>query len=524
MHLDLKTILGNNKAYILSQIILNVARLPFSPYQEFILRTEEGKTRLKLWVDLFCEALGGNREHCFSEMQKIGYARAVQGYNLHNIYLIYNFYQKILREIVSKYLKNNDIDVDTISEEILILNDILLKSYAVISGSFLKAREEIISEQFAHLQELHNFTRTIISANGVEIIANHFLNKIKSMFGNENCYLAISKEPKIQDIFCLPKTENVTKIYLMLKKTLAKNERLFINDNNESTSDISKFPLKRTVSIPIQAPGHCYGALALVSRLRNFNFEAKESNLLDQFLSIVTIAIGKAFTVDEIEQKRKECHMLTAKVLTIQEEERKKLAADIHDSIAQSLTGISYRLQVCKEYQKTKPEQLIEQLDKSVEMIHNTMDQSRYLISNLRPDLIDTVGLVPALKRLFDSYIADTGIKINSQLPPKISLPSESSICLFRTVQEALTNVYKHSNANLLEVTLKEKDNNIELIVSDNGKGFEMYPTPPWAKNPNKLGLLLIKERVSLSGGTVVINSDLNMGCKLLINIPLTQG
>ena len=100
--------------------------------------------------------------------------------------------------------------------------------------------------------------------------------------------------------------------------------------------------------------------------------------------------------------------------------------------------------------------------------------------------MIDSVGLVPALIRLIDNFIVETGIKVTMQLPKRIKVPHEISICLFRIVQETLTNIYKHAETGDAEVALYKRAGNIVLVVADYGKGFEMANDTPRIKGQAK--------------------------------------
>jgi two-component system sensor histidine kinase DegS len=213
--------------------------------------------------------------------------------------------------------------------------------------------------------------------------------------------------------------------------------------------------------------------------------------------------------------------LLTGKIITIQEEERKRLAADIHDTLAQTLTGISYKIQFCKELVKKNPQVLVDQLDGLIRTVHQAIDQSKELISSLRPDLIDTMGLVPALKRHIENFEKETGIRVRTHLPKRVQTPSEVNICLFRVAQEALTNIYKHAETKTAEFQLQKRKDDLILIVTDAGKGFDQARGTAWMKDVTRLGLLSMKERLEALGGTLTIHAGVNHGCRVEARIPL---
>jgi two-component system sensor histidine kinase DegS len=157
-----------------------------------------------------------------------------------------------------------------------------------------------------------------------------------------------------------------------------------------------------------------------------------------------------------------------------------------------------------------------------VDTTYRAIDQSRQLISSLHPDLIDTVGLVPALRRLFDTYNEETGVRVFAQLPKSVRTSHDVNICLFRVVQEALTNVHKHAETRAVRVRLKTIRDGVTLTVTDKGKGFDTSPTCRWPEGQNRLGLLSMKERIQGVKGTFSINAAVGKGCRIEARIPST--
>ena len=167
------------------------------------------------------------------------------------------------------------------------------------------------------------------------------------------------------------------------------------------------------------------------------------------------------------------------------------------------------------------PERVPGELEGLIGTVNQSVDQCRGLISSLRPDLIDTLGVVPALRKLFKTYTGATGIEVVANLPKQIKLSPHVSICLYRTAQEALTNVHKHAGVKIATVNMTEQADHIILTVSDRGKGFNNSLSAPWTTNPNKLGLLYTKERLESVGGTFKITTETDLGCTIEAKIPL---
>jgi two-component system sensor histidine kinase DegS len=184
---------------------------------------------------------------------------------------------------------------------------------------------------------------------------------------------------------------------------------------------------------------------------------------------------------------------------------------------------MGYKIQFCKELLNRNPELLTGQFDSLIENINHAIDQSREIISSLRPDLIDTMGLVPALNRYIENFMQETDIRVIMHLPKRVKLSSGIRICLFRVAQEALMNVYKHAETKMAEVSLKQDKENIFLIIEDQGRGFNPSQRHFGRKDQGTLGLLSMKERLEVIGGTLAIHTGLNKGCRIEAKIPLSD-
>ena len=521
--LSLKNLILQHKEYIIREMSRRLSQTPWSPYQEFILCTKEGQRRLKTWVGLLIRSLEGDRETFFKDEERVGYYRAVQGFPLSFSHQIHLSFRQVIGEILKEEATPKRICLLNLWEEIQELNEILFTGYNIVATSFLKTREELITEKVTYLQEIYEFTREIITIFNLPEIINFILRKMAQFFGVERSLILLLRDQRIQGIYTYPPMQENQEIRSIMEKSLKEGVSLFVDEGGEIQREIDQSQFKRVVAIPIQAHARCYGALALYNRKKGFKFIDKELGLLNQFLYITAVALENAFMLEEIERSRQELRLLTGKMIRIQEEERKRLASDIHDTLAQALTGIGYKIQFCRELSIKNPSLLMDQFDGLIKTVHQAMDQSKELINSLRPDLIDTMGLVPALKRHIDNFMQETGIRVTVHLPKKVHISSEANICLFRIAQEALMNVYKHAGTNTAEVNLRKEDGKVHLSISDNGKGFDFSQGSPWIKDHNKMGLLSMKERVETARGTFLIHAAINRGCRVEAEIPLSR-
>ena len=204
-----------------------------------------------------------------------------------------------------------------------------------------------------------------------------------------------------------------------------------------------------------------------------------------------------------------------------QEDERKRISQELHDSTAQSLIAILHRLENLLD-RKTIPSSESQELKKIYEQIKGTLHEVRRFSRDLRPSILDDLGLIPALEWVTDQIKNEYGINTTLKiLNASRRLTNEAELLLFRIVQEALRNIVKHARATSAEVTMEFQDNIIKLVITDDGTGFQVPENIDDLSKVNKLGLIGMQERVQLLGGTFRIDSAPGKGTKIIITAPV---
>jgi signal transduction histidine kinase len=196
-----------------------------------------------------------------------------------------------------------------------------------------------------------------------------------------------------------------------------------------------------------------------------------------------------------------------------QEQERRRLSRELHDETGQALTSILLGLKAIEDTQGT--ERFPAALAELREIVVATLQDVRRLAVELRPKALDDFGLVPALERLTGFFAEQTGIAahLQSRLPAS-RLPSETETVLYRVVQEALTNVVKHAQAEHVSVLLHSKPGRVAVVIEDDGRGFAEED------ETEGIGLLGMRERVALVGGTVALESRPGAGTTIVVEVP----
>jgi signal transduction histidine kinase len=224
----------------------------------------------------------------------------------------------------------------------------------------------------------------------------------------------------------------------------------------------------------------------------------------------------------ELQQSREDLRALAGQLLTAQEEDRRRISRDLHDDINQRLATLSMDLRRMEKDPSSDPKHLRDEIRRVSEHLTAVSDDVRQMAYRFHPSVLDDLGLVKAVRRLVDGFTARTGIKSTYVYKdPVTALPTEVAICLYRVVQESLSNIARHSQASHVEVELICEDDVVSLSVRDNGVGFDAGQL---AQTRVHLGLLSMKERVRLAKGTLDVESAPMHGTQVLVDIPLAPG
>lgn len=224
---------------------------------------------------------------------------------------------------------------------------------------------------------------------------------------------------------------------------------------------------------------------------------------------------------EEIRRKEEVRTRLLERVISAQEEERRRIARELHDETGQSLTSLALGLQAMEgvknlEEVKVRTAELRSLVAKTLEEVH-------HLARALRPSILDDLGLVAALERSVKGYEAATGLRIDfyAQGLDGKRLSPHLETALYRIVQEALTNVVKHAQARNVSVLLERRGRAVVAVVEDDGRGFDVAAARRSRGDDKGLGLIGIEERASLLGGTLTVESRPGMGTTVVVEIPL---
>ncbi len=250
-------------------------------------------------------------------------------------------------------------------------------------------------------------------------------------------------------------------------------------------------------------------------------FDVGDRQLLSTLADQAALAIENARLYETLTQQREQLRALTMRLVEVEEDERQRLARELHDQVGQNLTALSINLNIL---QMQIPEETLDQahdrLRDSLVLVEQTTERIRDVMADLRPPVLDDYGLTAALRWYAEQFTSRMGIAATvhgKELAPRPSTSIENA--LFRISQEALTNVAKHAHATQVTVTVDVDDATIHMVVADDGIGFD----PSNAGSPGEQcgwGLLNMTERAEALGGHCRIESQHGQGTRVIVEVP----
>jgi signal transduction histidine kinase len=246
--------------------------------------------------------------------------------------------------------------------------------------------------------------------------------------------------------------------------------------------------------------------------------EANES--LERRVEERTAALAQS--EQALKRSQEALHALTGRILTAQEEERRRISRDLHDDVNQRLALLTLGLQRLEKQAGQLPEEARRNLTSTLSELVSLSDDVRHLAYRFHPSILDDLGLETALQRLLDEFSNRANVKVLFVYQPlAVALSKDVATALYRVVQECLSNVARHARATRVEVELTGDERFVELVVRDDGVGFN---TDAMTTSQRGLGLLNAQERLLVFHGVCEVNSEPGKGTHVHARIPLALG
>ncbi|MFQ5872946.1 MAG: sensor histidine kinase, partial [Dehalococcoidia bacterium] len=223
-----------------------------------------------------------------------------------------------------------------------------------------------------------------------------------------------------------------------------------------------------------------------------------------------------------VRERTRQLQELVRRVLTAQEEERRRVALELHDETAQTLTALTVTLDSVVHRSERLTSEDASRLREAREIAAQMLEGLRRLIYALRPVALKEMGLAAALRWYAEDYLEHSGVAVHvSTGGTEASLPEHLEITLYRIGQEALNNVARHARARNVWITLRQKGSLVSLTVRDDGVGFNLDDLSAAVPRDSGVGLAGMRERASLAGGRLTIDSVLGTGTTVRVEVPI---
>lgn len=259
-------------------------------------------------------------------------------------------------------------------------------------------------------------------------------------------------------------------------------------------------------------------------RLKNaLETVSKAEQLVAQVGTVFNYLSGDLQRLDEHFENTENKRQIAIRIIKAQENERRRIAREIHDGPAQAMSNVVLKAEICEKMAEVDMLKAIYELRSLKDIVRNCLKDVRRVIYDLRPMSIDDLGLRPTLQKYIENYSIEHSIKIDFRVKGDNNRIKDSNIALaiFRVVQESLNNIHKHANATHVSIQIECTEKSILLRVKDDGKGFDVSTLHGFdSKKDSGFGVLGMKERIELLEGDFLIDSTINYGTTVRVRLP----
>jgi signal transduction histidine kinase len=336
-------------------------------------------------------------------------------------------------------------------------------------------------------------------------------------------------------------------------RVVATGQPLIVNDYRHWEGRVRVFdslnlPVNAQLTMPLRWQGAIFGVLSVMDRGEQRNFTKDDVRLLSPFADLASIALKKADLYAEVSRlsqdlerqveqrtgelarakeelghKAQRLQDLLTLTLNIQEEERQRIALDLHDGSNQLITGALFELQAAQQSLSNQNYTVShKKIQDAKELLRKIEAENRRIIAGLRPPALDSQGLVPALDRHLESFRNQS--RVNGALQvygtPVRLLPNVETV-VYRIVQESLNNVAAHARARSVQIVLDFQPVHLRVVVQDDGRGFHLDTAA--AVSRGRMGLIGMRERAQSIGGQLEVHSGSGQGTRIVLDVPLGQ-
>ncbi len=248
----------------------------------------------------------------------------------------------------------------------------------------------------------------------------------------------------------------------------------------------------------------------------------KADNMVSYIGAVLDYLRTGAQSIDGLAEDVREKQYIGYRVIKATEEERRRLAREIHDGPAQAMVNMNVTLELCLKMLDKDINKARNHIMELRDQVNQNISDLRKVIYNLRPMSLDDLGLIATIEKYVEDFGISTGIQVSFRVMGEpADIKGLVQIAIYRIIQEALTNVKKHSGASRGLIKMEFSEGYVSLLITDNGKGFDVDKALEWGDEEKGFGLINMRERVELLRGYMEIKSDISKGSSIFMKIPL---
>ncbi len=287
----------------------------------------------------------------------------------------------------------------------------------------------------------------------------------------------------------------------------------------QSIADTFDFKLTSLLCVPMISRNKLIGVLQVLQSKPDHYFGDLDQQLLTTFANQAAVAIENARLYESLKEERD-------RLVVVEDEIRKRLARDLHDGPTQLLASIIMSLSFTKELIKRAPEHALEEIDLNLSVSEKALKQLRTLLFDLRPVILETQGLLPALE-VYAERLAETD-KLNVILTIDQEferLAPRAEVAIFAVIQEAVNNAKKYAQASRIDLILQlnEPEDTLTVFIKDDGKGFDVHAVKARYEERGSLGMINMQERTGAINGIFTIHSEVDHGTEVVLSLPFSE-
>ncbi len=363
-------------------------------------------------------------------------------------------------------------------------------------------------------QTLTSFSRGLSTLRGRDQVVRLVLDTVTETLGADSADLWLSegeayRPTRTGEIKPLPCDKGLVAWLARERRALL----LLPGDRSPQAQDLRR--IKAALAVPLVTGEKVSGILTLGEKRSGVSYSQDDLDMLTTLAHSAALALENARLHEERLAILRE---QLAQVTAAQEEERQRIARELHDGVGPALASLNIRLRTARKLIERDRDAAAGEIEELAELAQSNIQDIRRLIYDLRPAALDQLGLVPAVREYVARYQKEHDVRVTLSLPAGSGrLPAPLETTLFRIVQEALTNVAKHAQARRVEIALTFDDNRVGLCIADDGQGFDSQAP----RSSTHLGLWSMRERVEQLGGQFEVASAPGQGTTVKIQIPM---